>query len=147
MKNFLHLSMAEFNNMILSMTPIKNVPGVNEKSYPEWFIDEDANIIHIIKIFDENERKRKHYDITVCKSTVSKDAHSKDSYIRVFCEGTKLLHRIMASTFFDVPYHNVLDVHHKNHDRRDCELSNLELLTHSAHMAVHYKDKREGQFN
>lgn len=122
------------------MKPVINVPGVNEKGV-SWWINEEGKYLHLVRMSDKKGRN-KHYDVLVSIRSIDPEAHKKDRYVRINMEGTKLLHKVLASTFLDMNYQDRLDVHHKDFDRSHNVVSNLEVLTHGDHIRKHYAHKK-----
>lgn len=123
------------------MTPIKNVPGVNENE-TLWYINKNGEIIHIVRKYDNTNKINAHFDLLVCEMRIDSESHQKDKYVRVNVEGTKLIHRLLAATFLDMPYNSKLDVHHKDFSRNHNFLDNIEVLTHGDHMKKHFHYKK-----
>lgn len=55
----------------------------------------------------------------------------------------RLVHRMVATCWLDRP-EGANHVHHKNHDKQDNRASNLEWMTHKAHLSEHHKDNSLG---
>lgn len=116
------------------MTPVKNVPGVNEDENDiTWWINKKGEIIHLVKYLENDPL----YAVAVNIMHVSPDKYKKDGYIRVCLEGTKLLHRVLAATFLDMDYCSKLDVHHIDFDRHHNVVANLKVVPHGEHMRIH----------
>lgn len=56
--------------------------------------------------------------------------HSKGYLIVNICGGTKTVHKLVASTFIDKPQ-DKKEINHKNGNKKDNRIENLEWVTHS----------------
>ena len=52
----------------------------------------------------------------------------------------KGLHRLIYEDFYDVELPTEIDIHHKDNDKLNNCICNLEALTHADHSASHYDD-------
>ena len=71
---------------------------------------------------------------------------TRDGYIRVSIEKYKcreLVHRLVAKAFIQNPEPNIkLQVNHKNMDRSNCCVNNLEWVTCSENILHSYKHRK-----
>lgn len=134
-----------FNELLedFKMNPIKNVPGVNEGEIDYW-INPNGIIFH-------KDLKRSDDQITYNLAISYYDMKGRgDGYFEIKLNGKLyFVHRLVAATYLDMPYYSKMDVHHIDLDNTNNNVSNLLVLSHSDHMKLHHKIRRENkkQFN
>lgn len=118
--------------------------------HPHYYTDEERNrtrSIHKGKIVSEETRRK----ISNARK-LHKSGHEKkrsDGYIGVYYpdhpdankDGYVMKHRLIMEQKIGRRLKNNEVVHHKNHNRSDNRIDNLELMTASEHMSMHMKER------
>lgn len=122
-------SREDFLMVIRGMSPIKNVPGINEKS-PEWWICPiTACVIHLVRIEDRAPLEDRYCFYLILYNPNGKGyTRSGHKIVRIGNKTYSLSH-LVACTFVpnDDPKKTI--VIHKNFNKRDLRADNLAWAT------------------
>lgn len=113
----------------------------NTHGWTQFFINEDATIVRVCEWKTKIQQRHPEaigYTILECKPGVSVN---NAGYHIVNIGFSALLHRIMAYTFLGNPEDDKREINHKDHNKDNNRLSNIEYVSHVENMRHHFNYK------